>query len=66
MVELLPLHVQVRFGDDIPADARNKAMLEFERLLRRLTGLRIETFQERRGDDSKLRNAMTTEQRAKL
>jgi hypothetical protein len=41
-------------------------MLEFERLLRRLTGLRIETFQERRGDDSKLRNAMTTEQRAKL
>jgi hypothetical protein len=44
-----PLHVQVRFGDGIPADARDKAMLELERLLCRLTGLRIETFQERFG-----------------
>jgi len=59
-------HVTVRFGSDIPVDGRNKAMLEFERALRRLTGLRIEVFQERRGDDSKLRNAMTPEQRNKL
>jgi hypothetical protein len=61
-----PLHVQVRFGSDIPVDTRNAALLEFERILRRLTALRIEVFQERRGDDSKLRNAMTPEQRAKL
>ena len=66
MVELLPFHVQVRFGSDIPVEARNKAMLDFERMLRNLTGLRIEVFQERRGDDSRPRNAMTQEQRAKL
>ena len=66
MAELLPLHAQVRFGKEIPYDARNAALLEFERTLRRLTGLRIEVFQESRGDDSKLRAAMTPEQRAKL
>ena len=66
MVELPPLHVQVRFGKEIPYAARNEALLNFERNLRRLTGLRIEVFQERRGDDSKLRAVMTPEQRAKL
>jgi hypothetical protein len=63
------MQVIVRFGDGIPVDARNAALLEFERDLRRRTShlhLRIEVFQERRGDDSKLRNAMTAEQRNKL
>jgi hypothetical protein len=66
MVELPPLHVQVRFGSDIPVDDRNRAMLGFERMLRWFTGKRVEVFQERRGDDSKLRAVMTPEQRAKL
>ena len=66
MVELPSLHAQIRFGSEIPVDARNQAMLDFERTLRRLTGKRIEVFQERRGDDSKLRAVMTTEQRNKL
>ena len=66
MVELPTLQVNVRFTEDIPVAARNAAMLDFERTLRRLTGLRIEVFQERRGDDSKLRAVMSPEQRAKL
>lgn len=66
MLEIPPLHALIRFGADIPVAARNEAMLDFERTLRRLTGLRIEVFQEKRGDDSRLRAAMTPEQRAKL
>jgi hypothetical protein len=66
MIELPPLHVLVRFGSTIPSAICGAAMLDFERTLRRLTGLRIEVFQEKRGDDSKPRAAMTPEQRAKL
>ncbi len=66
MVEIPALHALIRFGADVPVAARNAAMLDFERTLRRLTGLRIEVFQEKRGDDSKPRAAMTPEQRAKL
>lgn len=66
MDEIPALHALIRFGKEIPVAARNAAMLDFERTLRRLTGLRIEVFQEKRGDDSRLRAAMTTEQRAKL
>lgn len=66
MAELPKLQVTVRFSEDIPVAARNMALLDFERRLRHFTGLRIEVFQEKRGDDSKLRNAMTPEQRAKL
>lgn len=61
-----PLHVQVSFGSEISVDARNKALLEFERILRQISGQRIEVFQERRGDDSRLRAAMTAQQRARL
>lgn len=64
--EMPPMQVLVRFGKDIPYDARNAALLDFERKLRDLTGLRVEVFQESRGDDSKLRAMMTPEQRAKL
>ena len=59
-------HVLVKFGKGISADAQGKAMLGFEKFLRELTGLRVEVFKEMKGDDSMLRNRMTTEQRAKL
>lgn len=67
MRELPGCHVVVRFGDDIGVEARGKALLALERDLRRLApDQRIEVFQEARGDDSKLRAAMTPEQRARL
>lgn len=79
MVDLLPprsvkpvqpdlpaLHVMVQFGKDIPADAQSLAMLAFERILREHTGSLIEVFKEAKGDDSKLRNAMTPQQRSRL
>ena len=62
-----PLHVVVKFGSDIPGSVQGPALLDFERALRKLCpGLWIEVFKEVKGDDSKLRNAMTPEQRARL
>lgn len=63
-----PLHVTVHFGDGIPTSVQGAALLDFERKLRDLTGhtLWIEVFKEAKGDDSKLRSAMTPEQRARL
>lgn len=66
MSELPDHHVIVKFGKGIPADARSVALMAMERGLRVVTGERIEVFQEAKGDDSKLRALMTTEQRAKL
>lgn len=62
-----PLHVVVRFGSDVPSDVQGAAMLQFERDLRaRMPGQWVEVFKDNKGDDSKLRMAMTQEQRAKL
>ena len=61
-----PLHVIVKFGDGIPSKFHGKALLDFEKAIRALTGVRAEVFMEQKGDDSKLRSAMTKEQRAKL
>jgi hypothetical protein len=73
MIDLLPpLHVVVRFGRDIPLSIQGPALLEMERHLRKLAAetvcgpLWIEVFKEAKGDDSKLRSAMTPAQRAKL
>lgn len=64
---LHPLHVVVHFGDGIPVAAHGPALLAFERELRRLEpDARAEVYKESAGDDSKLRAAMTPEQRAKL
>lgn len=41
-------------------------MLAMEKHLRELTSAPVEVFKETMGDDSKLRRAMTPEQRAKL
>lgn len=66
MTEISPLHVVVKFGKDVPIDARGTAMMAMERRLRDVTGLNCEVFMESRGDDSRLRSEMTAEQRAKL
>lgn len=67
MPDLEPLHVEVRFGKGVPYEVQGPALLEFERSLRRIAGgLWIEVFKEIKGDDSKLRVMMTTEERAKL
>ena len=62
-----PLHATVKFGSEIPGAIQGVALLEFERTLRRLMPDKwVEVFKDIKGDDSKLRNAMTPEQRAKL
>ncbi len=62
-----PLHVTVKFGSDVPSDVQGAAMLQFERDLRAcMPGKWIEVFKDNKGDDSKLRMAMTKEQREKL
>lgn len=63
-----PLHVQVKFGEQIPYAVQGIALLAMEKHLRELTGhsLWIEVFKETMGDDSKLRVLMTPEQRKKL
>lgn len=67
-----PLHVKVDFGSGVPHDIQGTALLEFERMLRRLSVqhgnemLWIEVFKDSKGDDSKLRVMMTPEERAKL
>ena len=63
---LVPLHVEVKFGAGVPYEAQCQALLSFEKTLCSLTGLPVEVFKESRGDDSKLRAAMTPEQRNRL
>lgn len=59
-------HVRVEFGPGVTDHERNSLLLAFERLARDKTGKPIEVLLDRMGDDSKLRNAMTPEQRARL
>ena len=67
MSDLPDLHVLVKFGKGIPGDAQGAAMLAFEKELRRRSpGLWVEVFKEAKGDDSKLRAAMTKEERMRL
>lgn len=62
-----PLHVTVKFGSDVPSAVQGASMLQFERDLRqRMPGQWVEVFKDNKGDDSKLRMAMTKEQREKL
>lgn len=67
MTDIPTYHVVVKFGRGIPADVQGPALLEFERVLRKLMpGKWVETFKEAKGDDSMLRARMTPEQRSKL
>ncbi len=50
--------VTVQFDGDVPALAQSKAMMDFERQLRILSGLDIRVFKDRMEDDSKLRRVV--------
>lgn len=63
---LPPLHVEVRFGTGVPADAQGKALLALERHLRETLGVPAECFKETMPDDLKRRRDMTEEDRKKL
>ena len=65
--QILPaLHIIVRFGEDVPAFAQGIALLQLEKNLRSLTQLDCRVFKDKMADDSKLRRAMTEEERNKL
>jgi len=64
--EVKPLDVLVMFGEDVPSDQQGPALLAFEKVLRKSTGLDVRVFKNRMGDDSKLRVMMTKEQRDNL
>lgn len=66
--DIPPLHVQVKFGEQIPYSIQGIALLALEKHLRDLTGHKmwIEVFKETMSDDSKLRVLMTPEQRKAL
>lgn len=60
------LKVIVQLPDEIPAHLQGQALMPFERHLRVLTGLDVQVFKAKMADDSKLRVAMTPEERAKI
>lgn len=55
--------VTVTFPAGFPSEAQGRALLAFEQYLRNLTGLEVHVFKAKMGDDSKLRMAMTAEER---
>lgn len=52
------IRAMVRFDAGVPDDVQAKAMFDFERELRRLSGLDVRVFKDRMADDSKLRVVM--------
>ena len=65
MIDKNHFHVIIRFGPGIPASTQGEVMLDMEKCLR-ARGLPAEVFKDTLGDDSRLRRAMTDEQRQKL
>lgn len=63
---IAPLHVKVEFGADIHNAAQRTGLLMLEKHLRNATGRDVQVFKDAKDDDSRLRSAMTAEQRAKL
>lgn len=57
--------VLIKFGSGIPGAAQAKVMFDLEVSLRKM-GYEALVFKETMGDDSKLRNLMTPEERAKI
>ena len=60
------MNVIVQLPDEIPSEAQGPALLAFERHLRMLTGLDIRVYKQKMADDSKLRMAMTSEERSRI
>lgn len=65
MVDKTHFHVTVRFGLGYPLATQGEVLLDLEKMLRQ-RGLPAEVFKDTMHDDSKLRRAMTAEQRNKL
>ena len=60
-------HITVTFnGDGFGQNERNALLMAFERYARECTGKDVRVYMDRMGDDSKLRVAMTPEQRSRL
>ena len=59
-------HAKIEFGPGFTFEERSSLLLAFEKLARERTGKPVEVFRDRMGDDSKLRIAMTPEQRKGL
>ena len=55
--------VTVTLDERIPSEAQASALMSLEWHLRRLTGLDVRVTKAKMGDDSKLRMAMTAEER---
>ncbi len=60
------IKVTVKFEGYVQPTVQGTALLEFERHLRKLTGLDCRVYKDLKGDDSKLRVMMTQAQRDKL
>lgn len=60
------LRVTVKFDDDLPPEFQSKALMGFEKLLRKMTGRDIRVFKDKMGDDSKIRQRMTPDERSRL
>lgn len=59
-------HVVMKFGDGLTGWEQANMMLQAEQAMIKFTGKPVQVFKETMADDSKLRNMMTDEQRAKL
>jgi hypothetical protein len=53
-----PIRVVVRFEGGVADDVQAKAMFDFERGLREMSGLDVRVFKDRMADDSALRVVM--------
>ena len=60
------LSVTVKFDDELPPEFQGKALMDFEKLLRKMTGRDIRVFKDKMGDDSKIRQRMTPDERSRL
>lgn len=59
-------HVKVMFPEEFPVEFQGPALLSFERHLRVLSRKDVVVYKDKMKDDSKLRMAMTAEERAKV
>lgn len=60
------LSVTVKFDENIPNNMQGEALLQLEKLLRKMTGWDVRVFKDKMGDDSKIRQRMTPNEREKL
>ena len=61
-----PIYVTVKFDAGVSNYCQARSLLDFEKNLRKLTGLDVRVYKDKMGDDSKLRVRMTPEERNRL